>query len=83
MTLDIKDRRLIYYLSQDARLTNTQLAKKIGLSKNAVQYRIERLKKEGVVKKFASIVNLSSLNLTTVDLLLKFNEDIYEKKGDC
>jgi DNA-binding Lrp family transcriptional regulator len=78
--LDIKDRKLVYYLSEDCRMSNTQLSKKIGLSKNAIQYRIERLKKEGILTQFACVVNLGKLNLTTADLLLKFNTDIYEQK---
>lgn len=78
--LDKKDRKLLYYLSTDCRLSNTQLSKKIGLSKNAVQYRIDRLRKEGVITKFACVVNLGTLNYFTITLLLKFNEDIYEKK---
>jgi len=78
--LDIKDRKLLYYLSLDARTSDTQLAKKIGLSKNAVKYRTQRLLKEGIIKNFAAVVNLGAANFTTVTLLLRFNEDIYEKK---
>ena len=77
--MDIKDKKILYYLSQDSRLSHTQLSKKVALSKNAVKYRIKRLQKEGIITKFAAVVNLGALNLTTVTLLLKFNEDIYEK----
>src|SRR3989338_5582854 len=79
-TLDKKDQKLLYYLSLNSRLSHTQLSRKIQLSKNAVKYRIERLQKEGIITKFASVVNLGALNYTTITLLLKFNEDIYEKK---
>jgi DNA-binding Lrp family transcriptional regulator len=77
--LDLKDRKLLYYLSVDARASDTQLAKRVGLSKNSVKYRTERLKKEGVIRQFACVTNLGALKLTTFTLLLKFNEDIYEK----
>ncbi|MFH1308251.1 MAG: winged helix-turn-helix transcriptional regulator [archaeon] len=79
--IDVKDRKILYYLSQDGRASNTHLSKKVGLSKNAVAYRIERLKKLKVIKHFASIVNLGSLNFTTFTVLLKFNEDIYENSS--
>ncbi|MFQ5620790.1 MAG: winged helix-turn-helix transcriptional regulator [Candidatus Nanoarchaeia archaeon] len=79
--LDVKDRKLLYHLSRNSRLSYTQLSKRIGLSKNAVKYRIERLKREGVVKKFASVVNLRSLGLSTVAILFKFNDDVYENKA--
>ncbi len=78
LKLDVKDKKLLYYLSTDSRLSYTQLSKKISLSKNTVKYRIQRLKDKGIITKFASIINLGSINLTTVALLLRFNEDIYE-----
>lgn len=78
--MDIKDQKLLFYLSTDARMTDTQLSKKIGLSKNAIKYRISRLKNEGIIKHFASVVNLGALGLDTFTMLLKFNDDIYENK---
>jgi len=80
MNLDVKDRKLLYYLNLNARMSYTQLAKNVGLSKNSIKYRIERLQKEGVIQYFSSVVNLSSINNTTFTLLLKFNEDIYDQK---
>ena len=77
--LDVKDRKILYYLSQDSRTPISQLSKKVKLSKNTVNYRIDRLKKDGIIKNFAAVVNLGALNLSTFTLLLKFNEDIYEK----
>ncbi|MBW3015542.1 winged helix-turn-helix transcriptional regulator [Candidatus Woesearchaeota archaeon] len=78
--LDVKDRKIIYYLSKDARMSRTQLAKKLRLSKNTVKYRIERLLKEGIIKNFTTTLELEALGLSTVDMFLRFNEDIYEKK---
>jgi DNA-binding Lrp family transcriptional regulator len=78
--LDVKDRKLLYYLSLNARQSHTQLSRKVGLSKNGVKYRIERLKKEGVIKKFTIVPNVASCGYDTFNILLKFNEDIYENK---
>lgn len=78
--IDKKDKLLLYFLSLNSRISHTQLAKALRLSKNTVKYRIQRLKKEGVIDKFASVVNLSALDYTTFTMLLRFNEDIYEKK---
>lgn len=75
--LDIKDKRLIYYLSQNARESHTQLAKKIGLSKNSIKYRIERLQKEKIIKKFSAIIDLGAFNCETIIVLCRFNKDIY------
>lgn len=78
--LDIKDRKLLYYLSEDSRASYTQLAKKIALSKNAVKYRITRLKNLGVITQFTSTINLGALRYYTFTVLLRFNEDIYKNK---
>jgi len=79
--LDIKDKKLIYHLSINARESHTQLAKKVGLSKNSIKYRIQRLQQEGIIKHFSTVVNLGTLDITTFTILLKFNDDIYENKS--
>ncbi len=76
--MDVKDRKILHYLSIDARMPDILLAKKVGLSRNAIAYRIERLKREGVIKFFTCTVNSCSLGYIPFTLLLKFNEDIYE-----
>lgn len=77
LNLDQKDRKLLFYLSQNARFSQTQLSRKINLSKNAVKYRISRLQKEGIIQHFSAIVNLGSIYLDTFTLLLRFNQDVY------
>ena len=76
--LDKKDKKLIYFLSKNARMSHTQLSHKIGLSKNAVKYRIERLQKEGIITDFSAIIDLGALKCGTFTMLMKINEDIYE-----
>ncbi|MBW2968475.1 AsnC family transcriptional regulator [Candidatus Woesearchaeota archaeon] len=78
--IDVKDRKLLYYLYRDARQSNTQLARLVGLSKNGVKYRIDRLRKEGVIRSFAATLNLGTVGLDTFPVLLKFNDDIYENR---
>ena len=78
--LDIKDRKLLYYLSQDSRTSHTQLAKKIALSKNAIKYRITRLINLGVIEQFTTTINLGALRYYTFTVLFRFNEDIYKNK---
>ena len=47
---DLKDKRLLYELDCNSRQTIQQLAKKIGLSKDAVKYRMNKLINEGIIK---------------------------------
>lgn len=81
ISLDVKDRKILYHLSQDARQGYTQLAKKVALSKNAVKYRVERLREEGVITNFVCSINFGAIGFDTFAMLLKFNSDIYVEKG--
>jgi DNA-binding Lrp family transcriptional regulator len=48
--LDETDRRLLAELEADGRLTQVALAARVGLSRTAVQERIARLEREGVIQ---------------------------------
>jgi len=71
MVLDVKDRRILYYLSIDSGISRSQLAKKVALSQSSVKYRIARFRQLGIIKRFACIINLGALNLTTFNLLIR------------
>jgi Lrp/AsnC family transcriptional regulator, leucine-responsive regulatory protein len=47
--LDDMDRRLLAELNADARLTQVALAARVGLSRSAVQERLKRLERDGVI----------------------------------
>jgi len=52
MKLDDVDRKLLSLLKQTARMTNTALAKHVGLTEGAVRHRIDQLAKNGAIKRF-------------------------------
>lgn len=70
--LDLKDRKLLYELDFNSRQTIQQLARKIGLSKDAVKYRINKLIKEGIIKSFNAVIDTGKLGFTSFRLFLKF-----------
>ncbi|NTF57373.1 Lrp/AsnC family transcriptional regulator [Agrobacterium rhizogenes] len=49
MTLSEKDRQLLSFLSENARISTATLARKLGLSRTTVQAKIERLERDGVI----------------------------------
>lgn len=51
-TLDAIDRRLIALLQDDARRPTVTLAKAVGLSRSAVQERLQRLQRSGVIAQY-------------------------------
>lgn len=48
--LDLKDKRIIYHLNENSRISLTALAKKVQLKKETVNYRIQRLLKSKLIK---------------------------------
>ncbi len=53
--LDLKDRKILLELDMDARIPVKQLAKKVGVSRQVAQYRIERMKKDGIISNSLTI----------------------------
>ncbi len=70
--LDIKDRKILYELDLDARQSAQQIAKKVGLSKDAVNYRIHRFLSQGVIREFRTVLNTLSLGYMHFNTLMRF-----------
>jgi len=47
--LDKKDKRILTMLDENARYSNSQIARKVGLSKPAVEYRLKRFEKNNII----------------------------------
>ena len=57
VALDRLDWRILEALQRNARITNTELGKQIGLSQPAVTARIRRLEELGVIEGYAARIN--------------------------
>jgi Lrp/AsnC family leucine-responsive transcriptional regulator len=57
------DRAIVRALTQDGRLSYTDLAEKVGLSVSAVHQRVRRLEQRGVIKGYAARVDHEALGL--------------------
>jgi len=51
------NRRIVSLLSQDGRMSFTELARQTGLSVSAAQQRVRRLERRGVIRGYAALVN--------------------------
>lgn len=83
--LDNYDREMLKILSQDGRITVTELSERIGLSKSPCQVRLKRLQQEGFITGFRAVLNAVKLDVqhiafvevkltdTTEQALAKFN----------
>ena len=64
--LDLKDKKILYYLDLDSRKPINQIAKKVGLSKDLVNYRIKRLEKEQYILGYQTIIDFKKLGYLTI-----------------
>lgn len=71
MKLDLYDKNILYNLDINSRYTLGVLSKKTRLSKNAVNYRIKNLVKEGVVRQFYTIINVKKLGYSYFKVYFK------------
>lgn len=55
--LDLKDRKVLYELDIDSRQSASQLAKKVGLSKQGCTLKINNLVKKEVIQSFVAVIN--------------------------
>ncbi|MBT6773740.1 Lrp/AsnC family transcriptional regulator [Candidatus Woesearchaeota archaeon] len=74
MTLNKRDQKLLKILDLDARQSNIQIAKKLKISKNVVNYNIKRLEDEKLIKSYNTIVNASKLGYFFFRVYVDFYE---------
>ncbi len=60
-TLDDIDRALLEYLQADARLSHTELARRLALSPSGLQKRVRKLENAGVIAGYAALVARESV----------------------
>ncbi|HJX50878.1 hypothetical protein A3K73_07280 [Candidatus Pacearchaeota archaeon RBG_13_36_9] len=61
--IDLKDRKILAELDNNSRQTDSEIAKKVGLSKQVVNYRIQNLISKEIISNFYTIVNISKFGL--------------------
>jgi len=61
--LDRLDRRMLEELQQDARLTNQELAKRVGLSPAPCWRRLRRLEEDGYIAGYATLLDANAIGL--------------------
>ncbi len=61
--LDPTDRRILAELQDDARLTLAELGRRVGLSSPAVADRVQRLERDGVITRYAAVVDPRAVGL--------------------
>ncbi len=76
--LDKKDKEILYQLDLNSRQSFNQIAKKVKLSREVVQYRVKQLEKKGIIKGYQTLIDVSKLGYLNCRFFLKFQRDTLE-----
>jgi len=77
--LDLKDKKILLELDFNARSPYSQLAKKVGLSKQGAEYKVNNLIKKEVIKGFYPVVNVPKLGYKYCRLFVTLQNTTKEK----
>jgi len=84
--LDLKDKKILKILEHNSRQSYSRIAKKVGLSKEGVRYRIKHLEEKGVIQQYKVVVDVKKLNYRAYHIFvtlnnpeLKFEKDYIKK----
>ena len=84
--LDLKDKKILYLLSKNARNSYGRIAKEVGLSSDAVAYRIKSYEKGSLITGYGVSVDISKFNYNVYHLFVRLNnpkpvvENIFSEK---
>lgn len=82
LKLDVKDKKILYLLSEDSRMPISEIAKKIQLSRDTTNYRITRLKKLNIILNFIPEINFEKLGYNIYHVFLLVDETDKEKQTE-
>ncbi len=71
--LDEKDKTLLYALSQNAELTNSQLAKLVGLSEEAVRLRKKNYEQRGIIHGYRGVIDVQKMGISAYYIFLRLD----------
>ena len=80
--LDLKDRKILYELDLNARQSDSEIAKKVGLTRDSVRYRINKLVENGYIHYFMTLLNSMKLGYDWYRTFFKFQNLTIEKETE-
>ena len=82
LKLDLKNKRILTVLDEDARAPLSKIASIAGLSKQLVDYRIKTIIKKGLIKGFTALCDLSKLGYSTFGCYLRLRNLTEEREKE-
>lgn len=71
LDMDDLDKKILYALSRDARISSSELARSLGMKQETIHYRIRQLEKRKVVLGYRTEFSLSKLEMTLFKAQIK------------
>jgi len=81
MALDNKDKKILNALNENARLSIANLSRETGIKRDSILYRLNKLKKSGVIKSFNQILDHNSLGYP-INTFVNFSLHNLNKKNE-
>ncbi|MYJ74075.1 MAG: Lrp/AsnC family transcriptional regulator [Gammaproteobacteria bacterium] len=70
MALDRIERQILSLLQEQGRMSNVELAERIGLSESPCFRRVKRLERDGVIARYSAVVDQRTLGLSVTAFVL-------------
>ncbi len=80
LKLDMKDKRILYMLTRNARFSYAKIADHVGLTRDAIKYRIQQYEKNGLIQGYRTLVNAKKLGYQSYHLFLDFHSSLEDEK---
>jgi Lrp/AsnC family transcriptional regulator, leucine-responsive regulatory protein len=78
--LDKIDRRILYELDKNARISDSKLAKLVNRSRESIRYRINKMQKQGIIVEFLTSLNPAKTGYLFYKLYLQLRNNPKERK---
>jgi len=72
--LDERDKKILVELDKNSRQTDSEIAKKLRISKQVTNYRIQKIVQRGIISNFYTIINVGSLGLNSFYIFLQLEK---------
>ncbi len=80
--LDVKNKKILYELDRNCRQSNSEIARKVGLSKQVVGFRIQKLIESKTISSFFAVIDISKLGFTIHKNFLRLQNMTKEKEAE-
>jgi len=78
--IDLKDRKILFELSRNGRLSSAAIGRAVGLSREVVDYRINQLTQRGILSGFVTLIDTSHLGYRKHTMYLRFQNTTEEEE---